>query len=115
MIKQPITMYSEELIAAILRLAVALEDHQTNVGDQPAEGPIHGINAPEAEHPITLEEIRAVLVAKSKLGGQEQVKALIMKYGAVKLTEVNPLDYTDLLKEAERLYVVSAGEPSVSI
>jgi DNA replication protein DnaD len=55
------------------------------------------------EEVITIEEVRAVLAEKSQSGKQKQVKALIQKYGANKLTDVEPSCYKELLKEAEVL------------
>jgi len=57
---------------------------------------------PKAE-PLTLEKVRAVLAAKSQAGKQPEVKALIVKYGANKLTDLDPTCYEELLKEAEVL------------
>ena len=50
---------------------------------------------------ITIEKVRAVLAEKSQSGKQPEVKALITKYGANKLTDIDPAKYADLLKEAE--------------
>ena len=60
------------------------------------------INAvPAKEESITIEKVRAVLAEKSQSGKQPEVKALITKYGANKLTDIDPAKYADLLKEAE--------------
>ena len=50
---------------------------------------------------ITLEEIRAKLAAISQAGKQNEIKALITKFGANKLTEIKAEYYTEILKEAE--------------
>lgn len=52
---------------------------------------------------ITIEEVRAVLAAKSQEGKTAAVKTLLNKYKAQKLTEVNEENYEELLKEAEVL------------
>ncbi len=58
----------------------------------------------EAEAPeVTLEQVRAVLSEKSYAGLTDQVKALIAKYGASKLSGVDPKHYKDLLSDAEDL------------
>lgn len=61
--------------------------------------------APEEENNklIKLEDVRAKLAALSQAGKQEQVKALIQKFGAKKLTEIPKAKYPELLKEAEAL------------
>lgn len=57
---------------------------------------------PVKEEPkITLEDVRARLAQLSRDGKTAQVKALIQKYGANKLSEVNPNDYKTLLLDAE--------------
>ncbi len=55
------------------------------------------------EKPITIEQVRAVMSAKSDEGKTAQVKALLMKYDAGRLSGVKPEDYADLLREVEAL------------
>lgn len=52
---------------------------------------------------ISIEDVRAVLAVKSQAGKIREVKALLMKYDAGKLSGVKPEDYAALLKEAEVL------------
>lgn len=52
---------------------------------------------------ISKEDVRAVLAKKSQEGKTKEVKALLNKYGADKLTSVKPEDYESLMKEAEVL------------
>ena len=52
---------------------------------------------------ISIEDVRAILAEKSQQGKTREVKALLMKYDAGKLSGVKPEDYEDLLKEAEVL------------
>ena len=58
---------------------------------------------PPAEKELTLEEVRAVLADKSRAGFTEQVKELLKKYGADKLSAVDPAEYKALLADAEVL------------
>ena len=59
---------------------------------------------PEApEKAVTLTEVRAVLAGKSREGFTEEVKQLLMKHGAEKLSGIAESEYAALLKEAERL------------
>lgn len=53
--------------------------------------------------PIPIEKVRAALAEKSQSGKQPEVKALIQKYGAKKLTDVDPVNYADLMKDAGEL------------
>lgn len=56
----------------------------------------------EAEAPaLTLSDVRAVLAGKSQAGFTKEIKALIEKYGAEKLSDVNPEHYEALLQEVE--------------
>lgn len=53
------------------------------------------------EKKLTIEDVRPVLAKKSIEG--HNVQALILKYGAKKLSEVDPVHYADLLHDAEVL------------
>lgn len=55
------------------------------------------------EEVITIEQVRAVLAEKSQSGKQPEVKALILKFRANKLTDVDPSHYKALLMEAGEL------------
>ncbi len=46
----------------------------------------------------TLEEVRTVLVAKSREGKTAQVKMLLERFNAASLPEVDPTDYAELLE-----------------
>ena len=56
-----------------------------------------------AEKELTLEDVRAVLADKSRAGFTEQVKELLKKHGADKLSAVDPAEYKALLADAEVL------------
>ncbi len=57
----------------------------------------------QEEKPLTLEEVRAVLAEKSRSGHTEEVRELLAKHGADKLSEIDPAEYAALLAEAEVL------------
>ena len=59
--------------------------------------------SPETPKTITLEEVRAVLAEKSRAGHTAKVRELLEKYGATKLSEIEPSQYPSLLAEAEVL------------
>jgi len=52
---------------------------------------------------LKLEDVRAVLAEKSRNGFTAEVRALLGKYGANKLSEISPEKYADLFLEAEVL------------
>ena len=54
-------------------------------------------------NPVTLEQVRAVLADKSQAGLGAQVRSLLEKHGAAKLSQIEPANYAALLKDAEEL------------
>ena len=60
-------------------------------------------NAAPTESALTLEQVRAVLADKSRSGHTAEIRALLQKYGANRLSEVEPSDYNALLADAEVL------------
>ncbi len=58
---------------------------------------------PKEEKPLTLEDVRAVCADKSRKGFTAEVKAILTKHGADKLSEVDPAEYKALLAEVEVL------------
>lgn len=59
--------------------------------------------AAPVEKPITLETVRAMLAEKSRAGHTAEVRALLEKHGATKLSEIDSAEYPALLAEAEVL------------
>ena len=90
----------ESLIAVseTLRALFSADAPRTEAeAQEPAKKP-----QPDAK-PLTLEEVRKVLAQKSVEGHTSQDQFLIRKYGADKLSQVDPARYADLLHEAEVL------------
>ncbi|MCH5203108.1 MAG: hypothetical protein J1F03_00085 [Oscillospiraceae bacterium] len=54
-----------------------------------------------AKKDVTLEEVRAAMLAKVKEGKKEAVQGLIAKRDAAKLTEIDAEEYPTLLEELE--------------
>lgn len=52
-----------------------------------------------AKPALTLEEVRAVLADKSRAGHTAEIRELLKKYGASKLSLVDPKHYEDLLRK----------------
>lgn len=61
------------------------------------------VPASPAKPALTLEEVRAVLANKSRAGHTAEIRELLKKYGASKLSLVDPKHYEALLMEAEVL------------
>ena len=66
--------------------------------DEKAEKP-----AAPAEPALTLEQVRAVLANKSRQGHTAEIRALLQKYGASKLSGIAPANYKALLADVEVL------------
>ena len=60
-------------------------------------------NATTTERMLTLEEVRAVLAEKSRKGHTAEIRSLLLKYGADKLSQLDPANYRALLADAEVL------------
>ena len=56
---------------------------------------------PKKEPELKLEDVRAVLADMSRKGHTAEIRALLQKYGAAKLSEINPANYEALMKDAE--------------
>lgn len=52
---------------------------------------------------LSLEDVRTVLAQKSQAGFTADIKKLLEKYGASKLSEIDAKDYKALMKDAEEL------------
>jgi hypothetical protein len=52
------------------------------------------------ERAPSLTDVRAILADKSRDGHTGQIRALLQKYGAPRLSEVDPVHYRELLDEA---------------
>lgn len=56
-----------------------------------------------AEPVLTLEQVRAVLADKSRMGFTAEIRALLQKYGAAKLSGIDSANYKALVADAEVL------------
>lgn len=63
----------------------------------------HNTDSAETQKQHTLEEVRAVCAEKSRAGFTAEVKAIITKHGADKLSAIKPEEYAAVLAEVEVL------------
>lgn len=94
------------LTAALTKLTEQTTQKEMGKFEQiypPAEEQSKPTNPETPARPITLAEVRAVLANKSRAGFTEEVKQLVMKHGAEKLSGVPESEYPALMKEAESL------------
>ena len=75
--------------------AITLIDAET---DKPKEDP----PAPTTNG-VTLEQVRACLAEKSLAGFTDEVRGLLEKHGAQRLSQIDPISYVELLADAEAL------------
>ena len=73
-----------------------------NEGKSATKGKDTGEQTVKAEKP-TLKDVRSLMVEKSRQGFTEEVRALVRKYGADRLSDVDPSDYPLLMADAEVL------------
>jgi hypothetical protein len=88
----------ETLISISKSLGEMFTDNKSNSSaTTPTEKPEPAVNA------LSLEEVRAILADKSRAGHTAKIRELLQKYGAEKLSEIKPSDYSSLLAETEVL------------
>ena len=99
------------LAASIQAVADVMADKEMTEAAQP-ETPVSAkeseppVSAKESEPPakaVTLEQVRAVLADKSQQGFTADVRTLLEKYGAPKLSQIDPANYVALMADAESL------------
>ncbi len=76
--------------AALVKIAASLEVSAPEVSKNEPEAPA-----------LTLEEVRKVAADKSRQGFTDEVRGLIQKYGADKLSSMEPEKYEAFLKDLE--------------
>lgn len=60
--------------------------------------------SPKKDEPvISLEKVRGVLAQKSQAGFTAEVREIISKYGASRLSEIDPKDFKAVIEDAEGL------------
>ena len=89
----------EELRSA----AAAINEAASWLAEQFSGNDESEVPAPVKEPPLTLEAVRAVLADKSRNGHTAEVRSLLQKHGASKLSEIDPANYNALLADAEVL------------
>lgn len=93
----------EELLRcsqALIGIADTLKE-LAHTWDEPL--PEKELDAPAPEPQLTLADVRACLAQKSVEGHTAAIQTLIRKYGAEKLSQVDPKNYAALMAEAEVL------------
>ena len=89
-----------ELLAAGLREMMDEEDGTVETAKEEKSTKKH---TSKAESKVTVETVRAVLAEKSRDGKTQEVRALLNKHGADKLSAIPNEKLPTLLREAEAL------------
>ena len=108
-----LTEVGQRLVACgqdLIRAAAHVKDCFTNdsAEAQPQESAEAQEAAPKQPAPktYTKEEVRAMLASLSQSGFRAEAKALVKKYSnGGSLTDIDPADYPELVKEAEQYHV----------
>ena len=85
---------AENLVSSIGVLLKALESDE----ELPKEEKVK-----QEEKTYEIEDVRKILADKSRLGHTAKIRELLEKYGAKKLSEIEPSNYKDLVADVEKL------------
>lgn len=78
----------------------AAEDFRSHGGER-RKSASFGAKSERAEKPLSLEDVRKVAADKARKGFTAEVRSLIQKYGADKLSGIDAAQYEAFLKELE--------------
>ena len=71
--------------------------------DSDEEVPKEGEEVKQEEKTYEIEDVRKILADKSRLGHTAKIRELLEKYGAKKLSDIEPSNYEDLVEDVEKL------------
>lgn len=109
-----IKIEADELVKALNNLAHAVNNLSASINamaelsalkqqPEPEPAETEQPKQQEKQEEIPLETVRAKLAALSRSGKKDEVKALLQKFGASKLTDVPKEKYPELMAVAEEL------------
>ena len=85
---------AENLASSIGVLLTALESDEELPKEEKAK---------QEEKTYEIEDVRKILAEKSRLGHTAKIRELLEKYGAKKLSEIDPSNYKSLVADVEKL------------
>ena len=83
--------------------AAAINEAADWLAEQFSDSIVEAFDSAEKKPKLKLEDVRAVLAEKSSAGHTADVRTLLEKYGAKRLSEVDSKYYEVLLKDGEVL------------
>ena len=92
-----------ELVNALNGVAQAIDRLSQNTAEKVVSEFEPVIEAEPVKKELTLTDVRCTLAEKSRAGFKAEVKELLQKHGADKLSDILASEYEALLKEAELL------------
>lgn len=95
-----------DIIASLRQLASGLQEMVDRLDEEAQTTPTpvtEEMPAAPSSDSVTLEQVRKVLASLSVAGHSEEIKNLIAKYGATRLSDIAPEHYAEVLKEAESI------------
>ena len=101
--KRKLTAALADCGKVLLQIAEALSKEEETAKEKEKPGIPAEVEAPPEKKTLALEDVRAVLASKSRDGFTAEVRELLKKHGAGKLSDVPPAGYEALLAEAEVL------------
>ncbi len=88
----------DRAVTALENLIAAVKEIREELKSQPEERKDPGTGS---DTPILREAVKTALIRIVRTGREKEVKELIARYNARKLSEVDPKDYPAILSEAE--------------
>ena len=88
-----------EALKAVVKSLLELSEAITKLTEAHPEEP-EGFKEPEV---IRLEDVRKVLAGISQRGKTSEMKELLSKFGAVKLSDIEPSKYSELITAAKEI------------
>lgn len=91
---------SQEMQAFVTEAMTILNTASSSLGALLARMEVKEEPVRQESKQLTLVEVRSVLAEKSRSGFTDQVRGLLEKYGAPRLSEIDPARYQNLMDEA---------------
>lgn len=92
-----------EMVISNLRMLADSLEELCGAVDLTDETPTKKVEKAASSTAVTIEDIRKILAEKSRAGKTEQVRELLQKYGANKLSAVEEQHYPSLFEDAKGL------------
>lgn len=101
-------MAKKKMLIEVMQKLIKVIDDQKELADSIRDlcgSLIDGMMTPEApdKPEVSMETVRGVLANKSRAGHTAEIREILKKYGADRLSMVDPKFYDEIMKEVEGL------------